>query len=860
MSENTTTWKMYKQNIRERTDFVALVEEEIGPLDRRPTERSPVHVRCPWHDDHTPSLAIYSDHATCFGACNQTWDLFGWAMKIWNLDFPAACHELARRAGVPRPSLSSESGNEHPPSDGLSYEDGLAIVARHFAGCFWSTSAALDYAHGRGWSDETLREEQVGYATGDRQAPAGLSLNHRAAQVAFRISAWAGRVGGALVYVHRQDGQVVYLSARSLVGKHHYNPPADLAGPRRPYLNAHYDPQANLVVVEGQPDAISLSQWGLPSLALAGCSASDHLLDRLRRHPTVWLGLDPDPAGDAGARTMASRLGPLTRLIAWPGSGDANDALQAGVTAAQVEEACQNAPEWVEVLAREAAQTNGPGRDGALRTCFQAIAQLDPFALSARRTHLAQTLGVGLREFDRLLTAVAGERRDTAPEGESPPLRTVPTPSGYAPRPGVLFEMIVTQEEPPRSLFAVRWPDGRISTEPHLDLDGVRYVPLDPSLDLICKRVVLFPSAIGGYDGEVTLQAQVQAFIHRYLDVDSFYEKMASYYVLFSWLYDSFDVLPYLRALGDYGTGKTRFLQTIGVLCYRPMFAGGASTTSPLFRIIDMMRGTLILDEADFAASDAAVDIIKILNCGYMAGFPVLRTVKDGERFDVAALEVFGPKVIATRRRYADKALESRMLTHQMCGGQPRPDVPIVLPREFHSQALDLRNRLLRYRLTHWQPEVEVDLSDLDRSIEPRLNQVTLALLTIIQDEELRQDIRAFIREYNRQLVVDRSMTLEALVLEALVRLHDETQERDPSASPVYSLTDLAKRVTQSVAAEAGEDEEPPRMTAKKVGYILREKLRLRTEKRSGRFHVVWDEKIIAALKARYGLEIGAGT
>ena len=30
-------------------------------------------------------------------------------------------------------------------------------------------------------------------------------------------------------------------------------------------------------------------------------------------------------------------------------------------------------------------------------------------------------------------------------------------------------------------------------------------------------------------------------------------------------------VAPYLRALGDYGTGKTRFIQTVGVLCYRPM-------------------------------------------------------------------------------------------------------------------------------------------------------------------------------------------------------------------------------------------------------------------------------------------------
>jgi hypothetical protein len=285
------------------------------------------------------------------------------------------------------------------------------------------------------------------------------------------------------------------------------------------------------------------------------------------------------------------------------------------------------------------------------------------------------------------------------------------------------------------------------------------------------------------------------------------------------------------------------------------MFAGGASTTSPLFRIIDRMRGTLILDEADFAASDATVNIVKILNCGYMAGFPVLRTVKDGDDFDVAAMEVFGPKVMATRCRYTDRALESRMLTHEMSGGQPRTDIPLVLPREFHTQALDLRNKLLRYRLTHWQPDREVDLSGLDHSIEPRLNQVTLALLTIIQDKKLRDDIRNFIRDYNRQLIVDRSMTMEALALEALVRLYDEKQKQGIAESRI-GLNELAERVTQALTAESGEDEESTTVTAKKMGHVLRERLQLRTEKQSGRYHVVWDDERIQALKVRYGLEI----
>src|SRR5690606_35505509 len=125
------------------------------------------------------------------------------------------------------------------------------------------------------------------------------------------------------------------------------------------------------------------------------------------------------------------------------------------------------------------------------------------------------------------------------------------------------------------------------------------------------------------------LVQRIQTFIHTYLDVGPFYERLAAYYVLLTWLYDLFETLPYLRALGDYGTGQTRFLQAIGSLCYRPMFVSRASTTSPIFRMIDMFQRTLVIDEADFRNSDAKAEIIKILNVCYYRGGGVLRSEKD---------------------------------------------------------------------------------------------------------------------------------------------------------------------------------------------------------------------------------------
>ncbi len=133
---------------------------------------------------------------------------------------------------------------------------------------------------------------------------------------------------------------------------------------------------------------------------------------------------------------------------------------------------------------------------------------------------------------------------------------------------------------------------------------GERLYPYSAQNNLIKKEVVLFPSEPCEYGSEEDLVNEIRSFIHRYVDVSPRFERIASYYVLFSWLYDGFAELPYLRLRGDYGSGKTRFLLTVGSLCYKPIFASGATSTSAIFRMLDSFVGTLIIDEVDFRYSD----------------------------------------------------------------------------------------------------------------------------------------------------------------------------------------------------------------------------------------------------------------
>ena len=249
------------------------------------------------------------------------------------------------------------------------------------------------------------------------------------------------------------------------------------------------------------------------------------------------------------------------------------------------------------------------------------------------------------------------------------PPKPVATISAVLPD-GQLLEMVYDPAE--KKTAFVLWQGDQWRFEPHWEATPLkRLAPYSPENNLIKHEVVLFPSQPEEYGSEETLLAEVQSFIHRYVDVSPLFEKIASYYVLFSWVYDGFNELPYLRLRGDPGSGKTRFLLTVGSLCYKPIFASGASTVSPLFRIIDAFRGTLIIDEGDFRLSDERAEIVKILNNGNARGFPVLRSeVTPSREFNPTAYTVFGPKLVATRGFFEDRALESRCLTEQM--GQQR--------------------------------------------------------------------------------------------------------------------------------------------------------------------------------------------
>jgi hypothetical protein len=410
---------------------------------------------------------------------------------------------------------------------------------------------------------------------------------------------------------------------------------------------------------------------------------------------------------------------------------------------------------------------------------------------------------------------------------------------------GTIVELVY--DPTPRQTSLALYSAGRWTLQDSIKVDEHDVlVPYSPRNNLIANEAVLLPSTPHIYGNESTLLSDIRSFIHRYVDLSSTFEDIATHYVVLSWLYDAFNELPYLRLRGDFGSGKTRALLTIGSLCYKPFFASGASTVSPIFHTLDAFRGTLVIDEADFRFSDEKAEIVKILNNGNMRGLPVLRTMMNRQReFNPQAFRVFGPKIVATRGSYEDKGLESRFLTEDMGGRKLRSNIPINLPDAFNEEARVLRNKLLLYRF-HRRAEAKLDESLVDARLEPRLNQILMPLLSVVRDPALRDELRSAALDVQTALVADRGLQVEAHVLEIVAELM-ATSDR-----PAISVAD----VTVGVSGRYGAEYDRP-ITNRWIGGILRKRLNLRTYKSHGVYAVPMTERTkVNLLCERYGISI----
>jgi hypothetical protein len=155
--------------------------------------------------------------------------------------------------------------------------------------------------------------------------------------------------------------------------------------------------------------------------------------------------------------------------------------------------------------------------------------------------------------------------------------------------------------------------------------------------------------------------------------------------------------------------------------------------------------------------------------------------------------------------------------------------------------------KLLLYRFRKLATWSAADANP-DRAIEPRLNQIFLPLLSIIEDPNDREEMKELARRYHGEMIAERGMDLEAHVLEAIRDLKE-------AGRPL-----VVKDIASWLQDRHGDDYER-KITPRWVGSILRRKLHLKAERTEHGYVLSGAEiQVLERLYERYGIGQASGS
>jgi len=313
--------EQFIQQVAQATDIVELVGQYVA-LTKRGREYVCI---CPFHDDHKPSMYVAPAKQIfkCF-SCGAGGGVFQFLCLYEKMAFPEAVKALAERAHIPLPA---ESCQAQAAPGGMSKTDLAEVMslAAHFYRAQLRSeagAAALAYARGRGFTDDSIERFGLGYAPSgwDSLLRAARSKNVRDAQLAAAGLVIQRDEGGyydrfrdrLMVPILDPGGKVIAFGGRAL-------DPND----RAKYLNSAesilFDKSGNLyalnwaregivatgtaVVAEGYLDALIPLQAGISNIvATLGTSLTEQHVRLLSRYAReVVLVFDADAAGAKAA-------------------------------------------------------------------------------------------------------------------------------------------------------------------------------------------------------------------------------------------------------------------------------------------------------------------------------------------------------------------------------------------------------------------------------------------------------------------------------------------------------------------------------------------------------------------------------
>ena len=871
-------------------------------------------------------------------------DVLNFLQNEAGMDWPSALSWLAKRAGVEL-NMSAEQRERYVAV--RKREDALDLIVQFFVNRLWADgdtntdeggSGGLAYARERGWDDERIASSRLGFWDGDYKGlrawlvmhnvdlndPVVVSVLGFNGDVVqwFRLKRpddspradWVagpkglggdqGRITGIvpapmLIYPHVEGGRVQYLSGRKLVDDEYgksWNLNQSLVGAKRPFWNDLVrGAKGPILVVEGQADAISAGAWEVPAVALCGGAADDDLVEMLGKFDDVYVCLDGDGAGVRNAKKLAMVLGDGCRIVSIPvreGITDVDDLFRAGMTRAQFKRLMTEGDVYAVWLCRQVDEADVLDRERLAGEAVAEYAKIDKKIRPNYRADAYEALGWTAKRFDATVRALDAEAKEAEKNQAKTNKRIQYSVGG---REGDIYYEIIVPDDGGATKFVVSRPGVElgtsvVTTEEFLEFDHYEIHPYPAWHDIVNDPYFYFCSGILPYSNANDLLAVIRSFIYDFMDLPEDVEEYTAIYALLTWFSDRLPVIPYLRAIGDYGGGKTRFIQTAGALSFRPVFCAGPSTEAYLRGVTKMFGfATLVIDELDIVRGDETHPMIAFINVGnrQSGGFAIGRMVKNDEGEHLpTGMASYGAKIMSMRQPFKDAATNSRCWDWKTGSISLRTNIPRVLPLEheeveggvrFWSRAREVRNMCLNFRMNSIHRPLAFNTMEIDSRLNGRFAEMVEAAATIFP--EMIEQLNDMAYRKLEQTTLEHNQSSEAKVLYAIIRQYyrpvlnvnnlddlekraDKRQEQIElrlSFQPIANEVNRIIRIENEVRSEdADQNKKQFNFSSRRIGSVVSDILTLSKQPRAYKTkrvtEVVFDLQRIKGLADRFGL------
>ena len=296
---------------------------------------------------------------------------------------------------------------------------------------------------------------------------------------------------------------------------------------------------------------------------------------------------------------------------------------------------------------------------------------------------------------------------------------------------------------------------------------------------------------------------------------------------------------PYLCFLGPFRSGKTRALEVMAALCYKPMLVVDPSEAS-MFRIIEKFRPTLIIDESQIVDKNVRA----VMAAGYRFGVKVPRVV-DPEADGLEAIrwyDVFGLKIYACREEPPSDIFSRSIIIH--C----EKNVRHTKKKIDAGKAKELRTRWLAQRLRMFN-KITVTFEEFE-SEDGRLQELFSPLVVMAQhfgDLEALAAIERYGRQIEKEIAAMETTSEDAEIISAILEYVGSRTDDAPSVIPVQELVDILNRDLPRPEYEA-------RYVGKRMTALGFQRVRLTGGKRAYKI----DYELLARLARRYNISVSS--